>query len=88
MTYRICVAVLVACLGTAIALAEDKDKKEKDTPTTQPVNKMCAVDQEHKADIPCVVRLKDNCRRAFRRAWRRPEILRVHLGRLRLDRRP
>ena len=57
MYRRICMAVLVACLGTAIALAEEK--KAKETPTTQPVNKMCAVDQEHKADPKVTTVYKD-----------------------------
>jgi YHS domain-containing protein len=47
--------MLVACLGGAIALAEDK----KDPPTTQPVNKMCAVDQDHKADPKVTTTYKD-----------------------------
>ena len=56
MTYRICIAVLVACLGGAIALAADE---KKETPSTQPVNKMCAVDQDHEADPKVTTVYKD-----------------------------
>ena len=56
MTKRICITMLVACLGGAIALAE---AEKKDPPTSQPVNKMGAVDTEHKADPKVTTTYKD-----------------------------